>query len=640
MLRSTLRYLARSLTRRPSPARKSLRARPWQPALEELESRLVPTVSLKILNGVLTAQCGDIGSNTVTVDHVVLAGKGFAEINGHFFSDARYQSIQINGGAGGTVTNIHGNVKPLTVFGASAKDVVNLGDTSNKLHGILGTVLLEDEKGFKATVNINDQGDTTTNLTATLSTVTRPGGSSLGQLTGLSAPISWDYGDTSAVNLHLGTGTGTVNVNGTGPLTTNITTAAQIAIFNVGNGNVAANIQGQLNLQPLVSGGQVHILDNNDNQGRTATLSTVSRLNQSSLGQLSGLGSGVITWDSLSTGEVFVVGGIGADTFNIQGIPVTTEVTANAPAIMNVGSGGSVAGIQGLLFLKNNSGANNTVNISAQNDTKGADFFQDGGNFSPQSGFFTVSGLFGDVFFDTAGTSAVNLNSGTADVFVEGTVVTTNIFSTANTAITVGNSGSVAGIRGALNLENDHGGRDTITIDDSNDSAGRTFIMARLPGDESGNTFDQLSSTNAMTGVITWDNADTLSVTLNGGSGGNTFDIEDTGTNTTINGGIDHNFFNVVPIRPLEGLGTAIVGTLTLNGNPNSVLNLNDQNDPNSETLNFSIPSFGSGTLTLGTTPTFDLVFNNMGSVNLFTNATSSVKAPPGTVNVSTPTTL
>jgi hypothetical protein len=306
MLRSALRSLARGRTRKSSPAGKTPRARRWQPALEELESRLVPTVSLKILGGVLTAQC-DSGSNTVTVDHVVQAGKGFAEINGHFFADTRYSSIRINGGAGGTVTNIHGTAKPLTVFGASAKDVVNLGNTANELQGILGSVLLEDEKGFKATVNMNDQGDTT-NPAATLSTVTRPGDTSLGQLTGLGAVIRWDYADTSAVNLHLGTGTSTVNVNGTGPLTTNITTAAQTAVFNVGNGNVAANIQGQLNLEALVSGAAVHILDNNDNQGQTATLSTVSRLNQSSLGQLSGLGSGVITWDSLSTGEVFVVG--------------------------------------------------------------------------------------------------------------------------------------------------------------------------------------------------------------------------------------------------------------------------------------------------------------------------------------------
>ena len=76
MLRSTLRHLARRLTSKSSPAGKTPRARRWQPSLEELEGRLVPTVSVNILNGVLTAQC-DSGPNTVTVDHVVMAGKGF-----------------------------------------------------------------------------------------------------------------------------------------------------------------------------------------------------------------------------------------------------------------------------------------------------------------------------------------------------------------------------------------------------------------------------------------------------------------------------------------------------------------------------------------------------------------------------------
>jgi hypothetical protein len=632
---------------RPSPARQAPRAKPWQPALEELESRLVPAVKVSILGGVLTAQADNIGVNTVTVDHVVVAGKGFAQINGgKLFADGSYTSIRINGGAGGTVTSVHGNVKPLTVFGASANDVVNLGDAAHKLQGIQGTVLVEDEKGFAGTLNINDQGDTSLH-TVTLSTVTRPGDSSLGQLTGLSAPISWDYGDTSAVNLKLGPGASHVNVLGTGTAT-NIVITAPNAVVNAGNGNVAANIKGTLNLQAPAGGATVTILDNNDSAGPTATLAAVSRVNQSSLGQLSGLGSGVITWDSLGTPQVFVVGGSGTDTFNIQGTVAPTVITANGPAIMNVGSGGSLAGIQSSLFLKNNSGPNNTVTINSQNDSATTDAFleAEGGDSSTGVGFFFVQGVSSDIFFDKAGTSALTLNLASRTVVVDNTVVPTTIFSQGEATIDVTLTGNNqrAGIQANLTLENDHGRlfKDIINIDDSKDVTGRTYSLASLPGDQPGITFEQLSS-DAMPGLITWDNADTRLATVRGGSGGsaggNVWNIAGTGSETTIDAGAGHDTINVPPIGTPGSLGADIVGILTLNGNVGTTLNLNDLGDGNSETFNFSIPSPGSGTLNLGTTPGFDLVFNNMGTVNLFTNLFSTVNDPSFTVNVFLPPT-
>jgi hypothetical protein len=734
MLRSTLRHLARRLSRRSTPARKAPRARPWQPAFEELESRLVPTVSVKILGGVLTAQC-DSAANTVTVDHVLKAGKGFAEINGQFFSDASYTSIRINGGAGGTVTDVHGNVKPLTVFGDSAKDVVNLGDATNKVQGIKGAVLVEDEAGFSATVNINDQGDSATR-TPTLSTVTRSKDTSLGQVTGLGAAnIQWDYHDTSAVNLHLGTGAFEVNVNGTGPLTTNISITAPFADIDVGNDNVPANIQGVLNLQTQASRAEVEIFDDNDTSGHTVTLATVSRLNQSSLGQLTGLGSAVITWDYLGTSNLLIDGGKGANSFNIQGTVVTTTVETSGPATINVGSGGSITGIQGELFLENDSGPNNTVNVNSQNDRLITTAFVSGQPATgglPTLGFLNVPGLANQVFWEAAATSVVNLNlgAGTSTVNVFSTIVptnifnhgnatvtvnngpaglaniksplnlenlggsdtlivddsadttspsvtlntlagdlgqitglsapitfsnaevsqltldlgtatstvnvlgigtTTNVFNNGNATINVGNGGFLFGIQGALNLEND-GGSSTIFIDNSSDDVGETFNFNVIPGDEFINTFGQLTGT-AMSGTITWDNADTSGVNFFGGQGGEQYNIFATGSATSIFGGFGANTFNV---NAGGNLGANILGTLTLSGggNANTGMILLDTNDSNSETFNFNISPPGTGSLTLGSTPAFDLIFSNMNSVALFTNGHSTVNDPSGTVQV------
>jgi hypothetical protein len=203
--------------------------------------------------------------------------------------------------------------------------------------------------------------------------------------------------------------------------------------------------------------------------------------------------------------------------------------------------------------------------------------------------------------------------------------LSTTISNSGNASIFVGDNGSIAGIQGRLNLLNTSGG-DNIVINDSNDSVGQTYNLSRFPDNE-------LTST-AMTGEINWGSVGTNGVTLTGGSGGNVFNISGTSVATTISGGSGANAFNVV--AP-DSLGADIVGTLSLDGggNPNTGLTLNDQHDPNSETFNFDIPQAGTGTLTLGSNPSFNLVFAGMTNfVDLATNGFSTVTDPSGTVNV------
>jgi acrosin len=548
---------------------------------------LVPTVSVKILGGVLTAKC-DSGANTVTVDHVVKAGKGFAEINGQFFADTSYSSIRIYGGAGGTVSNIHSNVKPLTVFGDSAADVVNLGDASNKLQGIKRVVVVEDEAGFTATVNINDQGDTAAR-TVTVSTVPRAKDTSLGQVLGLgAAAIQWDYKDTAAVTVNLGVGASTVNVNGTGLLTTNISVTAPKATVNVGNGNVAANILGKLNLLTQASGATVGIGDNNDTHGQTATLATVSRLNQSSLGQLTGLGSGVITWDYLGTNTLAIVGGSGANTFNIQGTVVTTLVDSNGPATMNVGQGGSIAGIQGLLILGDTSGPNNIVNVNSQNDSGTATAFvsdQPAVGTLPPVGFLNVPGLANQVLWITSDTAvaSLNLGAGTSTIDVLATSVATNVFSNTGATINVGSGGSVAGIQGALNLQNTADAVSIVNINDQNDSAATQTVTVSTIVGPGGTSLGAVNGLGAA--QITWDYLNTSTVNLNLGHGASTVDVFGTGTTTnvvnsaaaTINVGNSGSVGGIQSILNLANTAGAL-----------DTVNINDQNDTATRTVTVS----------------------------------------------------
>jgi hypothetical protein len=301
-----MKSLLRSLFHSPSARRERL----VRPALEELETRYAPAVNVSVIGGVLTAQC-DSSFNSVTVDHDInlIARASYAVINGQYFNDSSYSSIQVNGGAGGTVTNIRANVRPVTVFGDALNDVDNVGDTTNHVQGIRATVLLENEPSY-STVNVYDQGDTAAR-TVTLSTVQRQGDTSLGQVTGLgAAAIQWDYYDTTAVNLNLGAGASTVNVLGTG-VTTNIFNNGY-ATINIGNGTIAG-IQGALNLENEPSYDRVNIYAQNqyfpiDNGIEGYYLNTISRAGDSSLVAFNSnqLGCAQITWDTADTTAVYL----------------------------------------------------------------------------------------------------------------------------------------------------------------------------------------------------------------------------------------------------------------------------------------------------------------------------------------------
>src|SRR5262249_35111524 len=69
----------------------------------------------------------------------------------------------------------------------------------------------------------------------------------------------------------------------------------------------------------------VNINDQYDPVGRTATLDTVTRFMDSSLGRLTGLAPGAITWDYFDTLGVTIFGGWGGNVFNIEstGVPTT-----------------------------------------------------------------------------------------------------------------------------------------------------------------------------------------------------------------------------------------------------------------------------------------------------------------------------
>jgi hypothetical protein len=146
--------------------------------------------------------------------------------------------------------------------------------------------------------------------------------------------------------------------------------------------------------------------------------------------------------------------------------------------------------------------------------------------------------------------------SGGTDVNVIDTGATTNIIAEGTTTITVGADPNLGaqGITGALTLTNSSGPDNSITVDDTADTTGQNVVL---------NTAGANGTITGMSpALITFANGSTSDLTLNGGSGGNTFTVTQTLVPTSINGGgndtlIGPNQFDTFAINDINA------GTMT-----------------------------------------------------------------------------
>jgi hypothetical protein len=528
-------------------------------------------------------------------------------------------------GPGTSTVNVQGIGVPTTVFN-QAPATVNVG-FNGSLFAIQGTLLLENEPSFD-TVNIDDRNDSAGH-TATISTVTRPGDTSLGQLAGVSpGVIQWDYFDTSQASIALGAGTSTVNVQGIGVPTTVFNQA--LATVNVGLNGSVSGILRTLLLENEPSYDTVNIFDQNDLAAHTATISTVTRPGDTSLGQLGGVSPGVIQWDYFDTRAVNIYFGTGTSAVNVLGTGVPTTIFNQAPATVNVGSGGSLQGILGPLSVENPSSFT-ALNVDDENDPASRTVFLI--NFTPagDTEWGSILGLTPfPIDFECQDMSGVDVTTGTGAVTVNvlstcplGLGGTLTVLNNSNSTVNVGNAGRVQAIRGPLMVAN-HPGYTTLNVDDSSDPTPQNVTLD--------NPVATLGTISGLApAVISFYYDDLTAVNISGGSGGNVFDIERIGVATTINAGAAGDCFHVSPTA--QWLGANILAPLTLNGSGTGadVLDFFDSNDPNPETFSFdAVPSM----LTLGSTPDFLCTFSGFapGSIYVLTNGMSTPDDASGTV--------
>jgi len=292
---------------------------------------------------------------------------------------------------------------------------------------------------------------------------------------------------------------------------------------------------------------------------------------------------------------------------NVVNILSTTDpisVTGSgAPDQTNIGNAGSLAGIVANITVQD-TGVNSSLSVddSAPTTAESIQFTDNtisgalpGGNtisynpgitdltFSAGSGGNTVS-----VNMPTINdTATLNLNTGSGNDNVTVTAVnaglTLNIHGQAGTdSVTLGGSTVVPlgmqGLNGTINVDN-AAGSTALTLDDSQDTASQT---ASLTDNGTTGTVTGLSPA-----TINYTDADISSLTVNGGSGGNTFTVNGTLVNpsfpstlTTLNTGISNDVVQVsaTGASTLDIQGQAGTDTVTLGGSTSAPLGMQGLN--------------------------------------------------------------
>jgi hypothetical protein len=501
---------------------------------------------------------------------------------------------------------------PVNVYGAG-QATVNIGNGDmNHFRGISGAIDVENTTGFN-TININDAlasprflHSHTVNLTSVNLTTILDGSPGLsGQLGGgtfeglIFVPITWKYADTSRVTIRGPAGGLTWNVLGSGAATQIVAGGADT--FNVGNAGSVQGILGELDIEDPPDFAVINLDNSADFHARTVFVRTLgtnpldSGGSTDPWGQVAGLAPGNINFEYADTASITVqTGFLFPSVVNVQGTGVTTNIVSHWNDAVNVGNAGSLAGIAGTLNIENPpSQTDLTIDDSADTTARTVTLSDIGPNPSDfehgTNDWGQVSGLApAPINYEYSNLYNVALSLGnaanTVNILAEENFGTTTLTAHAATAVNVGNAGNAQGLTTPLILS---GPTDsiTLTVDDSADTTARAVTATT-------STVSGLAR-----GGILYSANQIASITLDGGSGGNTFSVPSTAGNRplTIQAGLGAN--TVTAGNPLDGLQD-IRGLLSVTGQGNTTLLFDDRANPSPVTYaieSVGIIAFGQG---------------------------------------------
>jgi hypothetical protein len=343
--------------------------------------------------------------------------------------------------------------------------------------------------------------------------------------------------------------------------------------ITVGKNGSVAGILGPVSVAFNNGPGSQTSLTVDDSHDPTARTLTQNYDPTSMFTTLSYSGLGSVSYVDGSIGSLSVKGGTGANTvhMNRTAAGLTTGLSVNGLYTVVVGDNGSTQGIQGNLVLSGPAGIRSLVlddSADATGRTVTIDTVASGGTT-----FGRVHGLApGTIEFDPAHVSGpVQVQTGTGGntVNVLATLAALSLVGHGTDTVNVGNTGSTQGILGAVSVSNPPN-YTALTIDDSADATGHIV------------TLTSSSVTGLAPAPISYTQADLLSLTVNGGTGGNIYNVQSTpnhgvaGTVVTSLRAARPDTVNIGNAGSAQG----IVGTLSVSDPPSYVaLNVDDSAD-------------------------------------------------------------
>jgi len=287
-----------------------------------------------------------------TQDTVIIGGDSYGQVTGLAAGTIRYKyndtsTVTITAGSAVDTANIINIQRTLTLSTSGGNDIVNVGNNTNGLQGIVSALTIVNPPAFSV-INLSNNFDSVAR-TVTHDTV-NIGGSDYGRFTGLApSTIDYKYGDTNSVSLTMGSGADVINILRTGrPIT--YTTVSSVDTINVGNGtNGVQGIFGALQLNNPSNFNVVNVNDGANTFARSWSHDNV-QVSGFTYGRISGLAPATIDYRYADTTSCTITNGSGLDTAAILGAAGTLTIS-NTLMRDNVNFGNPTNGLQSIFGI-------------------------------------------------------------------------------------------------------------------------------------------------------------------------------------------------------------------------------------------------------------------------------------------------
>jgi hypothetical protein len=602
--------------------------------VEELESRLVPSVYVGISNGVL--QINSTGAaNDIAVDHFpYLPFVGPATIvtaNGSSttWADSRFTKISINtlAASGGDDINLQANVKPVDMSLGNS-DAVYVGEHYNNLDRIQGLVSITGY-GFGDRLAVGDFSNTRSETwqlgsgDVNSGFISRAGAATIvytkmeaGLIVyGTGASSTYDVAQThghmttlftgsNGDTVHIRRTTGELDVNGLG----------NGAVITVGDGGSVQNIRGPVFVSTLYTGtyNTVIVDDQYDNALRTPKIETFTPDGGSLYTRVNGLAPAPISSRCASTQDLIVRTGAGEAVCQVSSTgpmglggtgALTLEGHSDQTYVSVQGDDGTAQGIRGTLRITNTRVSTGLYVYDSSDKTQ---------RTVSLDSIIIGDGLYGQITglapaaiqYRYNQTSYLGLYTAPAgaDINVAGTGVDTYLeVDGSNNSVLLGGARGLQGLQGQVTIHS-YTGRVNVDVDNVADTQSRTVTLTTYTPD-----VENVEIFGLTPRPITIESDCLGRLDLEGGSGGDTFEVQNTSAYsfpTTIYTNFGNNTVNVhaTSASPLSvylsGMDTVNIGDaangLAMVGSPVTVvgnglgagdtINVVDQANPGPET--------------------------------------------------------